>query len=282
MQSLRLELKQLAQLTVNGWIDDRASSMGAAIAYYTAFSIAPLLLIVIAVAGLVFGEDAARGAVMGQINDLIGWNGAQAVQSVLAASHSRGGGLLSVAIGTVTLAVGATTVFNELQADLDHIWKVPPQSGGIVGVLKTRLVSFGLVIGLGFLLLVSLVISAGLSTFGKVIGETFPGEELLFQLLNAVVSFAVITVAFSVIYKLLPRTEVRWSEVWSGGLFTASLFSLGKFLIGLYIGKAALASSFGAAGAFVVLLAWIYYSAQIFLLGAEFTYQHACMRRKAA
>ena len=281
MDHSRRELLQLARLTVAGWVDDRASSMGAAIAYYTAFSIAPLLLIVIAVAGLVFGEDAARGAVMGQINDLIGWNGAQAVQSVLAASHSRGGSIVSAAIGALTLVIGATTVFNELQQDLDLIWKVPPHGAGVVGMVKARLLSFGLVVGLGFLLLVSLVVSAGLSAFGALVGQSFPGEELLFQFLNMSVSFAAIACAFAVIYKVLPRTGVRWSEVWIGGVFTALLFTLGKFLIGLYIGRAALGSSFGAAGAFVVLLAWIYYSAQIFLLGAEFTYQHACMKRRA-
>lgn len=274
----RRELVRILKDAAAGWIDDRASSMGAAIAYYTAFSMAPLLLIVIAVAGLVFGEAAARGAVIEQIAGLIGERGAEAVQAVLAGAHAHGGGVLSAIIGIGTLIVGATTVFSELQSDLDRIWKVDTQSGGLRNTIRARLLSFGLVLGMGFLLMVSLVVSAAIAAVGRFLGESFPGEETLLQLFNTVFSFAVITLLFALIYKILPRAQVGWNEVWTGGLFTAALFSIGKLLIGLYLGKAVPASSFGAAGAFVVLLLWIYYSAQIFLFGAELTY-HYTQRR---
>jgi membrane protein len=276
------EFAVILKHAVAGWIDDRASSMGAAIAYYTAFSLAPLLLIVIAVAGLAFGEAAARGAILDEIGGLIGPRGAEAVQAVLAGAHSRSGGVFSTMVGIITLIIGATTVFSELQSDLDRIWKVPVSSGGIVRTIQARLLSFGLVIGMGFLLIVSLVVSAAISALGRLGQGSFPGEESVLQVINTALSFGVITVIFAMIYKLLPRARVRWREVWPGGAFTAGLFSIGKFVIGLYIGKAALASSFGAAGTFVVLLAWIYYSAQIFLFGAEVTYHHAQFLRQRA
>lgn len=271
---------QILRLSVNGFIDDRASSMGAALAYYTVFSMAPLLLIVIAIGGFVFGEDAARGALLNEIGGLIGHNGAEAVQAILAGSRDQGGSLVSVMLGSIILIVGATTVFNELKSDLDRIWKVPLTPGGIWTLVRTRLLSFGLVIGLGFLLLVSLVVSAGISAFGHLVGESFPGEETLLQGLNYVVSLGVITLVFAMLYKLLPSPAVQWADVWVGAAMTSALFSFGKFLIGLYIGKAAFSSSFGAAGAFAVLLVWTYYAAQIFLFGAEFTYYRAKLARE--
>ena len=265
----------ILRLSIQGWIDDKASSMGAALAYYTVFSMAPLLLIVIAIGGLVFGEEAARGAVLEQIGGLIGKNGAEAVQAVLAGSRDHSGSLVSVMLGTGALIVGATSVFNELKSDLDRIWKLPPAQGGVWTVVRTRLLSFGLVVSLGFLLLVSLIVSAGISAFGHFMGQSFPGEETVLQGFNTAVSIGVITLVFALLYKLLPGAAVKWSDVWIGAAMTSVLFSLGKFLIGLYIGKAAFNSSFGAAGAFVVLLVWAYYAAQIFLFGAEFTYYRA-------
>ncbi len=272
-------LRQVFAGAIKGWIEDRASSMGAAIAYYTAFSMAPLLLVVIAVAGMVFGDDTARTALMDQITSLIGPRGAEAVQTVLAGAHSKGGGILSATLGIGALIVGATTVFGELQNDLDRIWKVESARSGVLQTVKVRLLAFGLVIGMGFLLMVSLVVSAAIAAVGRRFGESFPAQEVLLQTLNTVLSFLVTSLLFATIYKLLPRAQVRWREVWVGGAFTAGLFTIGKLLIGLYIGKTALGSSFGAAGAFVVLLVWIYYSAQIFLFGAEVTYHHARLNR---
>lgn len=264
----------LAQQAVKGWLDDGASSMGAAIAYYTVLSLAPLLLIVIAVAGLVFGQDAAQGALFAQFHELLGAQGAQAIQAVLVSSQGIGDGLLSIALGVTMLIVGATTVFAELQADLDRIWRVP-RRGGWRGLLMGRLLSFGLIVGVGFLLIVSLVASAAIAALGSFWNHWLAGAELLLQLLNFALGFAVITALFALIYKLLPSARIAWSDVWIGAAVTSLLFSVGRFLIGLYIGKAAVASSFGAAGTLVVVIVWVYYSAQIFLLGAEFTYHYA-------
>ncbi|MES2353248.1 MAG: YihY/virulence factor BrkB family protein [Pseudomonadota bacterium] len=265
----------LAKESVNGWIDDRAPSMGAALAYYTAFSLAPLLLIVIAVAGLVFGHEAASGAVVSQLGGLVGKNGAEAIQAMLVAARDPSSGILSAVIGTTTLFVGATSVFVELQSDLDRIWKAEPRTGnGIWNFIRTRLLSFGMVLGIGFLLIVSLILSAGISLLGELWGNWFQEAHLL-QIVNFAISFAVITALFAMIYKILPNVKIGWSDVWIGAVVTSFLFSIGKLLIGLYVGKSAISSSFGAAGTFVVLMAWVYYSTQIFLLGAEFTYFYA-------
>lgn len=266
----------LLRASVEAWSDDRASSMGAAIAYYTALSLAPLLLIVIAVAGIVFGREAAQGALFGQLTGLIGPDGAQAIQAILAGSKSIGGGIASIVVGAVVLLVGSTTVFVELQNDLDRIWRAePPQGNGLANFVLTRLLSFGLLLGVGFLLIVSLLANVAITALGTLWGEWLGGAESLVQLLNFVVGIAIITVLFAVIFKFLPRTRIAWRDVWTGAAVTSLLFSIGKFAIGLYIGRSAISSSFGAAGAFVVLIVWIYYAAQVFLLGAEFTYQYA-------
>lgn len=269
------QLWQLTKASVQGWLDDGAASMGAALAYYTIFSLAPLLLIVIAVAGLAFGEAAATGALLAELEQLIGTRGAQAVQAILASAKDLEGGVLSLAIGAFTLFIGATTVLAELQSSLDRIWHARHQTG-VKGAVKTRLISFGLVLGVGFLLLVSLAINGAITAVGTVLGERFQQTEAVLQALNIGVSFGVITVLFALIYKLLPSVEIAWRDVWLGAAVTSLLFSLGKYLIGLYIGTSAISSSFGAAGALVVLMVWVYYSAQIFLLGAEFTYAFAC------
>jgi membrane protein len=251
--------------------------MGAAIAYYTLFSIAPLLIIVIAVAGFVYGEEAAQGQIFEQLRGLLGPEGATAIEGLVKSASEPAKGTFATIAGIVTLVVGATTVFAELQSDLDRIWKAPaaPKATGIWKLLRTRLLSFGLVLGLGFLLLVSLVLSAALSALGSFYGGFFGSLEWLLQVVNFVVSFAVITVLFAMIYKLLPRVDISWRDVWIGAAVTALLFDIGKFALGLYLGKSSVVSGFGAAGSLVVLLIWVYYSAQIFLLGAEFTWAYA-------
>ncbi|EIT72215.1 MULTISPECIES: YihY/virulence factor BrkB family protein [Hydrocarboniphaga] len=270
------QLKQIGRLAAEGWVDDNASSMGAAIAYYTMLSLAPLLLIVITTAGLIFGEEAARGALFGELAELVGDNGAQAIQAILISSSELGSGLISILIGLVTLFIGATTVFAELQSDLDRIWKAPvPKHGGVLGFLRKRLLSFGMILGIGFMLIVSLVASAAIAAVGTLWNQWLMGTETLLQVLNFFVGFAVITGLFALIYKLLPSVPIAWSDVGIGAAVTSLLFSAGKFLIGLYLGKAAISSSFGAAGTLVVVIVWVYYSAQIFLFGAEFTYHFA-------
>lgn len=269
------EIGNLAKRSLKGWIDDGASSMGAAIAYYTVLSLAPLLLIVITVAGLIFGEDAARGALLDELAGLVGQQGAEAVQAVLASSNQLGEGLASILLGAVMLFIGATTVFAELQSDLDRIWRAKPAASGLRSMLRTRLVSLGLILSVGFLLTVSLVASAAISALGAIWDQWLGGTEVLLQLLNFALGFAIITVLFALIYRLLPSVAIEWDDVWIGAAVTSMLFSVGKFLIGLYLGKASIASSFGAAGTLVVVIVWVYYSAQIFLLGAEFTYHYA-------
>lgn len=268
--------KRLAQRSLNGWIDDGASSMGAAIAFYTLLSMAPLLLIVLTIAGFFFGDEAARGALEQQLAQLVGPDGAQAVQGILGNAGNRAGGLVSLLVGLLTLFIGATTVFAELQTDIDRIWKVQaPRGAGLLRYLRQRLMSFGVILGVGFLLMVSLVISAIIAALGNLWEQWLVGTEILLQLLNFALGFAMITALFALIYKLLPSLRIAWSDVWVGAAVTSLLFGIGKFLIGLYIGKAAIASSFGAAGTLVVVIVWVYFSSQIFLLGAEFTYEYA-------
>jgi membrane protein len=251
--------------------------MGAALAYYTLFSLAPFLIVVIAVAGLVFGAEAARGEIVAQLRGLIGEEGAVAVQGLLMSASRPATSILAGIIGVLTLLLGATSVFGELQSALDRIWRSPAlqQTSGFRDLLRGRLLSFGMIVTIGFLLLVSLVASAALSAFGTWSGEFLPGWEVVLQAVNLVVSFAMTTVLFAMVYRILPRVHVGWEDVWVGATVTAFLFSLGKSAIGLYLGKAGVTSGFGAAGSLVVLLVWVYYSAQIFLLGAEFTWVFA-------
>lgn len=275
----RISMREIGSLlwrSVNGWVDDSASSMGAALAYYTVFSLAPLLLLVIAIAGMVFGTAAAQQALLGQFESLIGRNGAEAIAAILNGARDSGSGLLSIVIGAATLFIGATSVFAELQRDIDLIWRADPRKkAGVWGFVKIRLLSFGLIVGVGFLLIVSLAASAGIAAVSTIWGGWMRDLEIVLQIVNLLISFAVITALFALIYKVLPSVRIAWSDVWLGAAITALLFNLGKFVIGLYIGKSAISSSFGAAGAFVVLIAWVYYSAQIFLLGTEFTYVYA-------
>lgn len=267
----------LARKSVDAWIDDYAPSMGAAISYYTVFSIAPLLIIVIAVAGLVWGRDAVQGEIVAQLTGLIGLDGATGVQALIESANKPAKGLVATVISVAVLLVGATTVFAELQSALDRVWDVPPaqKASGIWATLRARLLSLGFILGLGFLLAVSLVISAGVAAFGGWANGLFPGWELLLQLVNTAISLGISSLLFAMIFKLMPQARISWRDVWVGAAVTAVLFEVGKALIGLYIGKSSVTSSFAAAGSLVVLLLWVYYSAQIFLLGAEFTWVFA-------
>ena len=259
------------------WIDDYAPSMGAALAYYTLFSIAPLLLIVISIAGLVFGEDAARGQIFVELRGLMGEEGAAAVQGLLQNVNKPAHGIIGTAVGLVVLIVGAMSVFGELQNSLDRIWRAPARSDGssLWALVHSRLLSFGMILGIGFLLMVSLVASAAVSALGTFWAPFFGGWAVLAQAANFALSFALVTTMFAMIYKIMPRVSIRWHDVWTGAAVTALLFTVGKFLIGFYIGTSSFASAFGAAGSLAVLLLWMYYSAQIFLLGAEFTWVYA-------
>ncbi len=263
--------------TVSAWRDDYAPSMGAALAYYTVFSVAPLLLIVIAIAGLAFGDEAARGAVVEQIGGLVGEEGAKAIESMLVSLSEPGKGTLTAVFGAITLVIGATTVFAELQDALDRIWRVPERKkpSGIWELLRARVLSFGMILGIGFLLIVSLLASAALAAVGRYWSPLLGEGELLGYMLDMVLNFGLVTLVFAMIYKIMPHADVRWPDVWLGAVVTAVLFTIGKFLIGLYIGKTGVATGYGAAGSLVVVLVWVYYSAQIFLLGAEFTWLYA-------
>jgi membrane protein len=267
----------LVRAAVSAWIDDYAPSMGAALSYYTVFSLAPLLLIVVSVAGLVFGEDAVRGELFAQLEQLMGSDAAKAVQSLLASVSKPAHGVIGTSIGVAVLVFGATTVFAELQDALDRIWRAPTRdkSSGLWGLLRARLLSFGLILGLAFLLMVSLVFGAVISALGRWWGPAFGGWEVTAQVVNVIVGFGLTTAVFAFIYKFMPRVHVQWHDVWLGAIVTALLFTVGKFLIGLYIGKSGVASAFGAAGSLVVIFLWVYYSAQIFLVGAEFTWVYA-------
>ena len=268
---------QLAKKSVLAWIDDYAPSMGAAISYYTVFSIAPLMIIVIAVAGFVWGREAVQGEIVGQLSGMIGKEGAQGIQALIESANQPTQGLVATAISIVVLVIGATTVFAELQSALDRIWRAPkaPQVSGIWAILRSRLLSLGFILGLGFLLLVSLVSGAALAAFGSWIGKLLPGWENLLFVINIVFSIGIATFLFGMIFKVMPQVKVGWRDVWTGAFVTAVLFEVGKWLISLYIGKSSITSSFAAAGSLVVLLVWVYYSAQIFLLGAEFTWVFA-------
>jgi membrane protein len=269
---------------VEAWMDDYAPSMGAALSYYTLFSIAPLLLIAVGVAGLVFGEEAARGEIFGQLRELMGDEGASAIERLLASADKPEGGVIATAVGMAVLLLGAMTVFGELQNALDRIWRAPARmkSAGWWSLVRSRLLSFGMILGIAFLLMVSLVLSALLSALGRFWGPAFREWEALAHLIDVALSFGLVTVLFAMIYKFIPRVQIAWRDVWVGAAVTAVLFAVGKLLIGLYLGKSTVASAFGAAGSLAVMMIWVYYSAQIFLLGAEFTwiYAHAYGSRR--
>ncbi|MDB5878236.1 MAG: ribonuclease [Variovorax sp.] len=267
----------LGKKAVLAWVDDLAPSMGAAISYYTIFSLAPLLVIVIAIAGAIFGREAVQGEIVVQLQSLIGRDGALAVQGLIKSASEPSKGIAAGAISIVVLLVGATTVFAELQSALDRIWHVPERAKptGLWAILRARVLSFGLILGLAFLLMVSLSVSSAVAAFGTWTSGMVPGWGRLLQVFNILLSVGISTVLFAMIYKFMPTVKIVWRDVWIGALVTSVLFEIGKAGIALYIGKSGVNESFAAAGSLVVLLAWVYYAAQIFLLGAEFTKVYA-------
>ena len=265
----------LLKETFSDWSEDNAPRLSAALAYYTAFAIAPLLVIAIAIAGFFFGREAASNQIGQQVSGLLGQTAGDAVNGMVqAASNRQGGGIISTIIGVITLLFGASGVFGELQNSLNTIWEVAPKPNqGFMATVKQRFFSFAMVLGVGFLLLVSLVISSALGALGQIFGGAEP--TLIWKVINFTISFAVTTGLFAAIFKVLPDVKVGWSDVWIGALATSLLFTIGKALLGWYLGRASTTSSYGAAGSFVALLLWIYYSAQILFLGAEFTQVYA-------
>ena len=276
MRTLPNAMWGLVRDAFNKWLDDYAMSMGAALAYYTVFSIAPMLLIVISIAGLVFGKEASEGQIMEQLETLTGPQAAGAVQELLRSVDKPARSTAAALGGAVVLLIGATTVFGELQDSLDRIWRAPARGPtGLWALVRARLLSFGMILAIGFLMIISLVASAALAALGTWWHPVFGDYEVLAGAFNTLFSFTFLTVSFALIYKIIPRVNVWWRDVWVGAAVTALLFTIGKLLIGLYIGRASFTSTFGAAASLAVLLVWVYYAAQIFLLGAEFTWVYA-------
>jgi membrane protein len=262
--------------TISQWIDDDASRLAASLAFYTLLSIAPLIVVAIAVAGLAFGEEAARGQIASEVGAVVGRDAGNAIQSLVANAKTPSSGILSSVVGVSVLLVGASGVFNELQTAMNAIWEVKPKPGrGIRGVIRDRFFSLTMVLGVAFLLLVSLVISAGLAAAGRFFAERLPGGEAIWQVANFAISLGITTLLFALTFKIVPDAKIHWHEVWVGALVTATLFNLGKLLLALYIGRSATTSAYGAAGSLVALVVWVYYSSQILFLGAEFTQVYA-------
>lgn len=274
-----LNPKTVFRLTLDSaksWSEDKASRLAAALSYYTIFSIAPLLVLAIAVAGLVFGREAASNQLFGEIRGLVGDQGAQAIQAMVKSVNQKGESVIATVVGIVTLLVGASGAFGQLQDALNTIWQVQPKPGqGIMGFLRTRFLSFSMVLVIGFMLLVTLVVSAVLAGVSQYLDGILPIPGPVLQLVNFAISFGVTALLFTLIYKVLPDVTVGWRDVWVGGMITALLFSIGRYLIGLYLGRGSVSSAYGAAGSLVIILLWIYYSAQILFFGAEFTKVYA-------
>ena len=287
--SERVMIRQIWALlkeSVDGFVEDEALTRGAAIAFYTVTSIGPVLFIVVAIAGLFFGEEAANGAVSAQLGGLMGQQSADLLQTAIQSASGKLSGVLATIVGIIALVIAASGVFTEMQQTLNVIWRAEVHSGKLSALVRSRATSLGLVAALGFLLLVSLVISAVLTALSNYINAMLPSGHLILQALNFLTSFALITILFAAIYKILPDKHIEWRDVLVGAVATAFLFTVGKFLIGLYLGSSTVASSYGAAGGLIIVLLWIYYSAQIFLFGAEFTkvyaHHHPSRRRRAA
>lgn len=266
---------RLARIAAVGWWNDRAMSMGASISFFTVFSLAPMLLAAISVAGLAFGHDAARGAVVGELGGLLGEDAAAALEAMIVSASDLGSGVVGTAVGVTTFLVLATGAFVEIQDSLNLIWKVQPASAGIGALVRTRFLSLALVVGIGFLLLVSLLIDAAVTAVGTYLGASFSAAVAILGLLNIAVSFVIAFLLFAMIFKVLPAVRLAWRDVWTGALVTGLLFTIGKFLIGFYVGRSGIASSYGAAASIITILLWIYYSSLILLFGAEFTKAYA-------
>jgi membrane protein len=270
------KLIEVLKRTAGDWRHDDTGRMAASLAYYAAISIAPLLVVVIAAAGSVFGEDAARGAIMDQLDGILGRDGAATVESMIAGADKPRTGLIATAMGIGVLLFGSTGVFMELQSSMNAIWDVAPKpGGGVMAFVRHRALSLAMVLGIAFLLLVSLALSAGLTALGSALDPYIPGAPIVWKLVMFGASFLIITMLFGMIFKVLPDVNIRFRDVWIGAAFTAALFVLGKFLVGIYLEQADVATSYGAAGSVVVMLLWVYYSAHIFFFGAEFTQAYA-------
>lgn len=269
-------LWSLLKQTVAEWQRDKVSRLAAALAYYTTFALAPILIIAIAIASFLFEQSTVQSRILDQIQSLLGANAAGLIEEMLTSRSTSEGGFWATIVSVGLLILGASGLFVQLQDALNTVWNVVAKKDeGIWGLVRNRLLSFGMVLAIGFLLLVSLMVSAGLSAVSGVFGELLPGWDIAWRLLNTAFSFGVITLLFAMIYKVLPDVKIAWGDVWTGAVITALLFTIGKALIGLYIGNSSVASAYGAAGSFVVLLLWIYYSSQILLFGAEFTQVYA-------
>jgi len=272
---------ELFKISVNRWFEHEPARMGAALSYYTVFSLAPLLVIIIAIAGLIFGREASQGQIVSQISGLVGTEGAKFIETMLESAYKPATGVMAALMGLLTLLFGATGVMVELRDDLNDIWEVKAKPGAaFLGLVRARFSALGMILGIGFLLLVSLAISAWLAAAGKFFGGLMPIPEAVLHAITLVFSFAFITALFALIFKYLPDIRLEWRDVIFGAAVTSLLFSIGKFLIGLYLGKSSIGSAYGAAGSLAVLLVWIYYSAQIVLLGAQFTKVKAEVRSR--
>lgn len=265
-------IKGLLSDTWTNWNAVNAPRLGAALAFYTALSMAPLLVFSIGVASLVFGKKAAQGQIVWQVGRLIGEQGGAVIQNMLLDSSKGSTGIVWAIIGVFMLIFGASGVFGELRDSLNLVWGVKTTSVGLKGMVRYRFVSFAMVVGIGFLLIVSLLVSAAIAAAGKFFSQFLPAPESLLQFGSVVMSFLALTVLFALLYKIVPDVTIEWQDVWIGAAVTSALFSIGKFGIGLYLGKAGVGSAYGAAGSLLVFLVWVYYSAQIFFLGAEFTH----------
>lgn len=266
----------LLKETFAEWNADKASRLAAALAYYAIFSLAPLLIIAIAIVGAVFGEEAARGEIVGKIQGLVGKEGAQFIQTAIENASQPQTGTVASIISVVVILFGASGFFAQLQDALNTIWEVQPKPDqGLVNIIRSRFLSFTMVLGVGFLLLVSLLLSAALSAVVNYLSNLIPAISLGLQFFNFILSFAITTVLFGLIYKVLPDVKIAWSDVWIGAIITSLLFAIGRFLLGMYFGNSNIGSAYGAAGSLVIILAWIYYAAQILFFGAEFTQVYA-------
>jgi len=269
------QAKDLLLKSWNEFNEDQAPRLGAALAYYTVLSLAPLLILLLAIAGLVLGKEAAQGQLFGQINSMVGPEGAKAIEAMIAGASKPSSGVVASIIGFLTLIFGASSVAGELKASLNLVWDHSDSEAGLVSIVKDRSKALGVVLAGGFLLLVSLVISSAIAAAGTYVTGVLPLPEFILQALNFVVSLTVIAGVFAVLFKYLPDVKIEWHDVATGAVFTAILFGFGKFLIGMYLGKASFGSTYGAAGSLVIVLVWVYYSAQIFFFGAEFTQVYA-------
>src|SRR3984957_2594283 len=274
-------LFQILKTTFASWNRHEAPRLGAALAFYTILSLSPLVIIVLALAGLIFSRSTAQAHILSQVQGMIGPDGGKAVESMLANAQRPAAGILGTIVGLLSLLFGASGVFTELRSALNLIWEVTPEkTSGVVGLLRDRFFSFGMVLSIGFLLLVSLVVSTVIAAIGKFFGGLLPVPSPVVAVFNFFLSYLGVAVLFGLIFRLVPEAKVRWRNVWLGALVTALFFSIGKTLIGLFLGKSSVGSAYGAAGSIIVVIVWVYYSAQIFFFGAEFT--HAYTKRRSS